>query len=390
MRAALAPLRGWLAALVVVALVVGLVQVLRDDHAPMRTVTARFAGTPGLYEGNQVQVLGMPVGRVLSVEPDPAGVEVRFEVPEDLRLPEQVQAMILAPNLISDRSLALHPAYTGGPTLSDGVVIPRERTAVPLSADEVIRSVDDLAVALGPEGANAGGDLDRLLGSIATAFGPDGKPLNDTITNFGQALGALGAQQGDLTTLLNSLGSLTTEAARNQESYRSFAGNLASVSALLAGERADIATALSTLQRALADLSTFVTDNAATLGSSVQSLNTFTAALTRQQASLAETFRTGPVALENLDAAIDRDAPGGAALKVRFDPSQTSEALGTEVCGNSVLRLLTLALRNQGGTYDGKEGADLACGVNGLVAQLPVPPGAPAPDLSLDALMGTP
>ncbi len=388
---ALRPLRGWVALAVVVALVVALVSFLRGDEGPMRTVTARFAGTPGLYEGNQVQVLGMPVGRVLSIEPDPQGVEVRFEVPEDLALPEQVQAMILAPNLISDRSLALHPAYTGGARLADGAVIPRERTAVPLSADQVIESVDKLALALGPDGANREGDLNNLLGSLATSFGPDGTPLNDTITGFGQALGALGAQEGDLTVLFNSLGQLTTEAARNQESYRSFSTNLASVSAILAAEKSDIATALSTLQRALADLTTFVTDNAATLGSSVESLSTFTAALQRQQASLGESLRTGGVALENLQAAVDPDAPGGPALKVRFDPSATSEALGTQVCGNAVLRLLTVALKDRdGGSYDGKEGQDFACGVNGLVAQLPVPPGAPAPDLTLERLGATP
>ncbi len=388
---ALRPLRGWVALAVVVALVVALVSFLRGDEGPMRTVTARFAGTPGLYEGNQVQVLGMPVGRVLSIEPDPQGVEVRFEVPEDLALPEQVQAMILAPNLISDRSLALHPAYTGGARLADGAVIPRERTAVPLSADQVIESVDKLALALGPDGANREGDLNALLGSLATSVGPDGTPLNDTITGFGQALGALGAQEGDLTVLFNSLGQLTTEAARNQESYRSFSTNLASVSAILAAEKSDIATALSTLQRALADLTTFVTDNAATLGSSVESLSTFTAALQRQQASLGESLRTGGVALENLHAAVDRDAPGGPALKVRFDPSATSEALGTQVCGNAVLRLLTVALKDRdGGSYDGKEGQDFACGVNGLVAQLPVPPGAPAPDLTLERLGATP
>lgn len=389
MSRSLRPLLGWAAVLVVLALAVTLVQVLRDDSGPMRSITARFANAPGLYEGNQVQVLGMKVGRVVSVTPNPEGVDVRFEVPEDLDLPDQVKALILAPTLISDRSLALDPPYTGGSTLADGATIPVERTATPLSADQVIQSVDKLAVALGPGGANANGDLNKLLGSLSNAFGPDGKPLNDTITNFGQALGALGAQDADLTTLFNSLGTLTTTASQNLDSYRSFTSNLAAVSATLASEKGDIATALSTLSTALADLSTFVTDNAATLGSSVANLNTAAATLTRQQASLAETLRTGPVTLENLHAAVDPDAPGGAALKVRFDPSAGSAQLGADVCGNSVLRLLTIALKDRdGGTYDGKDGEDFSCGLNGLVAQLPVPPGAPTVDTSVTALMG--
>ena len=383
MRAALRPLRGWAVLVVLALLAVGLLQVLRgDDGGPRRSISAHFASTPGLYAGNQVSVLGMKVGTVTAVEPRPDGVDVRFEVPGDLALPEQVQALLTAPNLISDRALELYPAYTGGPTLADGAQIPIERTAAPVSADQIIESVNQLSTALGPDGANANGELNELLRSLATSFGPDGKPLNDTITNFGQALGALGAQGPDLTLLLNSLGELTTAASQNLGSYRSLADNLASVSATLAAEKGDIATALATLQQALGQLSTFVTDNAATLAGSVEGLNTFAASLTRQQEALAETFRNMPVALQNLDAAVDRDAPGGAALKIRYDPAATSPALGGAICGNSVLRLLTLGLADkEGGTYDDKRQQDFLCGLNGLVSELPTPTGAPAPDL---------
>ena len=378
----LRPLRGWAALVVLVVLVVGVLRVAGgDDSGPTRTVLAHFASTPGLYVGNQVDVLGMPVGKVTAIDPKPGGVDVRLEVPGDLALPDQVQALLKAPNLISDRSLELFPAYSGGPELAAGAEIPLERTAAPVSADQIIQSVDQLSTALGPDGANKDGDLNTLLHSLATSFGPDGKPLNDTITNFGQALGALGAQGPDLTLLLNSLGQLTTAASQNLDSYASLSNNLASVSATLASEKGDIATALSTLQTALGQLSTFVTDNAATLAGSVDGLSTFAAALTRQQQSLAETFRTAPLALQNLHAAVDPAAPGGPALKVRYDPAQTSRALGTQVCGNPVLRLLTIGLANQpGSVYDAsKLQEDFLCGLNGLVAQLPPAAGAAAP-----------
>ena len=380
----LRPLRGWAALLVLAVLAVAGVHLVRGaDAGPSREITAHFASTPGLYAGNQVDVLGMPVGKVLSVDPHPGGVDVRFRVPGDLDLPDQVQVLLTAPNLISDRYLELYPAYSGGAKLAAGAQIPVERTASPVSADQIIQSVAQLSDALGPKGANASGDLNTLLHSLATSFGPDGKPLNDTVTNLGQALGALGAQGPDLTLLLNSLGQLTTAASQNLGSYQSLANNLASVSATLASEKGDIATALATLQQALGQLSTFVTDNAATLAGSVQGLNTFAASLTRQQAALAETFRTMPLALQNLDNAVDKNAPGGgSALTIRYDPAQTSGAFGTQLCGNPVLRLLTLGLADkEGGTYDGKRSEDFLCGLNGLVSQLPVPAGAPAPDL---------
>ncbi len=382
MSASWRQLRGWVALLVAVALVVGLVSVLRGGSGPQRSITAHFASAPGLYAGNRVDVLGMPVGRVTAVTAHPDRVDVRLEVPADLDLPADVKVLIMAPDLISDRTIALSPAYSGGAKLAGDAQIPVERTAAPVSADQIITSISRLAEALGPDGANKDGDLNALLHSLATSFGPDGKPLHDTITNVGQALGALGAQGTDLTVLLNSLGQLTTAARTNLASYESFTQGLASVSATLAAEKGDIATALATLQQALGQLSTFVTDNAATLGGSVAALNTFAGALSRQQASLAETYRTLPVALQNLDATVDRTAPGGPALKVRYDPSATSAAFGAQVCGNSVLRLLTLALAGKdGGTYDGKDGEDFLCGLNGVVSQLPVPPGAASPAL---------
>lgn len=376
---ALRPLRGWAALLVVVLLVVGVTSLLRGGGgAPTRSVTAHFVTAPGLYVGNQVKVLGMPIGKVTKVDPQPGGVDVRFDVPGDVSLPAKVEVLLTAPNLISDRYLELYPAYSGGATLPAGAQIPVERTGSPVSADQIIKSITQLSTALGPNGANANGDLSNLLHQLATSFGPDGKPLNDTLTNFGQALGALGSQGPDLTLLLNSLGTLTTAASQNVVSYQSLANNLSSVSASLAGERGDIGTALATLQDALGQLSTFVTDNAATLAGSVQGLNTFAAALTRQQASLAETFRTGPLALGNLTNAVDRSG-GQAALKLRYDPTRSGAAFGTKVCGNSVLRLLTLGLSGKdNSTIDTKTQNDFLCGLNGLVSQLPVPAGAPA------------
>jgi len=378
-------LRGW--AVLAVVVLLALFAVTRGGGVEQRSITAHFASAPGLYVGNQVAMLGMPIGKVKEVTPRPSGVDIRFEVPGNIALPDQVQVMLMAPNLISDRFLELTPAYTSGAKLSAGAEIPIERTRSPLSADQIIKSVDKLAQALGPNGANAAGDLNDLLHSLATSFGPDGKPLNDTITNFGQALGALSAQGPDLTTLLDSLSTLTHAASTNLDQYRSFAGNLATVSATLASEKTDIAQALASLNSALAALSTFVTDNAATLGGSVAGLNTFAQALSRQQAALGDTFRTLPVALQNLHNAVDPNAPGGPALTVRYDATSGDAAFGKEICGNPVLRLLSITLATAQNPDD-KPGQDLVCGLNGVVSQLPATPGANGPDMSLQALIG--
>lgn len=353
------------------------------------TLTAQFTTAPGLYAGNTVDILGMPVGHVTGIHPGPSYVTVTMTVPRSTRIPATAKAIIMAPNVVNDRYVALTPAWQGGPTLPDRAVIPVARTAVPVSVDEIIGSLDELAKALGPSGANANGALSDLLKNAARAFGGNGKEVHDTLTSLGGALGALSSQGPDLTSLIDNLGTLTHSASTYTDQYKAFANNLATVSTYLASDDADLGSALQNLQQALGALATFVQQNSGALGASVGSLNTFAAAVAQKQQALADTFRYLPVALRNLGDAYDPSAPGGPALKARLDPVKSSAALSSSVCGSPLLRLLLLVPAVAPVT-DPKPGVDLACGVNGVLAGLPTPPNAGAgPDLSVAAIVGS-
>ena len=64
----------------------------------------------------------------------------------------------------------------------------------------------------------------------------------------------------------------------------------------------------------------------------------------------------------------------------------TRPGYSQSVCGNPLLRLLLLSIDR---SQDKDPTVDLDCGVNGLLAGLPTPPGASAgPNLSLGALVG--
>jgi hypothetical protein len=62
-----------------------------------------------------------------------------------------------------------------------------------------------------------------------------------------------------------------------------------------------------------------------------------------------------------------------------------SASFAKSVCGSALLRLLLLSVDR---VQDKDPTVDLGCGVNGLLAALPIPPGASTgPDLSLSALL---
>ncbi len=371
---------------VAAALLIGAIAAIVTSGTPEMTITARFATAPGLYPDNFVDVLGMPVGKVTRVTPGPTYVTVVMQVPTSVAIPARAHALIMAPQVVNDRYVQLDPAYVGGPRIEDHAVIPVSRTEVPISVDGIVDSLDQLSRALGPNGVNAHGALSAYVASSAHAFGGDGAALHSTLVSLGSALGALSSKSPQLTALFDNLGNLSHVASQYTATYQAFANNLAVVSTELASDDSDIGAALTNLQKALGALAQFTTTNASALGTSVSNLDAFAGAVATKQHQLAQVYAALPIALNNLTQAVDPNAPGGPALKARFDPMKGSAGFSQSVCGNPLLRLLLLSIDR---SQDKDPTIDVACGVNGLLAGLPTPPGASSgPNLSLSSLIG--
>ncbi len=265
-----------------------------------RRVTAHFAAAVGIYPGGDVRVLGVKVGTIDEVTPEGKTVKVVFTLDRDVRVPEHAQAVVVSPSVVSDRYVQLSPAYTGGPTLADNAVIPRERTATPVELDELYSSLDKLTTALGPNGANADGALADLLNAAAKNLEGNGQALNDTLKNLGQATRTLSGSKEDLFATVDNLQKFTAMLAANDSQVRDFNSQLADVSKLLADERGDLGAALSELATALQQVQGFIKDNRAGLKSNVDKLASITQVLVNQRAALAETLDVAPLALGNL------------------------------------------------------------------------------------------
>ncbi len=293
-----------------VALVVALLAavavwwVLRDGQ---RTVTAYFERATAVYEGNDVRVLGVRVGSVASLDPQGDVVRVELALDGDVAVPAGAQAVVVTPSVVTGRYVQLTPAYSGGPQLADGAMIPRERTAVPLEFDDLARQANRLATALGPDGANARGALSDLLDVSAQNLDGNGQALADTIENLGEANRTLAGSREDLFGTIGNLQTFTTTLADNDDEVRRFNTQLADISDFLAGEREDLGAAVEQLSVALGDVSVFIEDNREILGSNVDRLEEVTEVLVRQRDALAEIGDVAPAALGNLNNAYDAE-----------------------------------------------------------------------------------
>src|SRR5262249_55515454 len=144
------------AVVVAAALTAGGVLLYRaTNHA--KQITAYFAESIGVYPGSTVRVLGVPVGTVSSVQPQGSRVRGTMTLNDGGATPASADGVVIAPSVVADRYIQLPPAYTRGPQISDGAVIPITRTAVPVEVDQVYASLAKLANALGPNGANKNG-----------------------------------------------------------------------------------------------------------------------------------------------------------------------------------------------------------------------------------------
>ncbi|HUC23430.1 MAG TPA: MCE family protein [Streptosporangiaceae bacterium] len=287
------------AVFVVAALVVSGVLVYQSLH-PAKQITALFPETIGVYPQSTVRVLGVPVGTVDAVKPDGTSVKVIMTIDSGVKIPARVDAVVLAPSVVSDRYIQLTPAYTGGPLLASGAVIPASRTAVPVEVDQVYASLAKLATALGPHGANKHDALSDLIKTGTKNLAGNGTYLRQMLTEFGGLSKTLGGSAGNLFASVAYLQQFTTMLKQNNGQVKQAEQQLAEVSAFLASDRQELSAALSQLATALGQIKTFVGSNRSLLAANVNKLASITSLLVAERASLAEALDDAPLAADNV------------------------------------------------------------------------------------------
>jgi len=293
-----------------VALVLGLsVVVFARPHR--QHVTAYFAQFKGIYVGDDVTVLGVPIGTVTAVEPQPTRVKVEMELDEDHPVPADVRAAVVAPSLVSVRSIVLGPVGSSGPRLEDDAVIPESRTAIPVEWDDIKDQLVSLSQALGPHGADKRGATGRLVTSSARFLDGQGETLHSTIKNVSAAMTTLADNGGDVFATVRNLQVFVTAIKGSDAQVRLFVQRLAEVSAMLDQDRHALAGALRGLHSAFGEVRTFLKDNKHLTMSTLRELRSTTSVLAANRQSIADLLQVAPTDLSNFYNILDPRINGG-------------------------------------------------------------------------------
>src|SRR5271156_5272703 len=273
-----------------VAVLIGGVYVLFSSGGNGRKIIGYFTSAVGLYPGDQVRILGVPVGKIDAIEPGPS---------DDVKIPTDAQAVIMSPNLVSARFVQLTPAYTGGAVLPDGGSIDLARTAVPVEWDEVKESLTQLAVQLGPTSGSMQGPLGAAINQAADTLDGKGESFHNALQQLSQVAGRLGDSRSDIFGTVKNLQVLVNALSDSNEQIVQFAGNIASVSQVLADSSRHLDNTLGTLNKALSDIRGFLHEHNSTLIDTVSKLNDFAHTLSDQSDNIEQVLHVAPSAIAN-------------------------------------------------------------------------------------------
>jgi phospholipid/cholesterol/gamma-HCH transport system substrate-binding protein len=316
--------------LVAVAAVVLAGVLLMFPDQEKKFVTASFPRTVSLYEGSDVRILGVPVGKVESVKPSGTDVTVKMWYDAKYKVPADAQAVIITPAIVGDRFVQLTPVYEGGAVMADGTELSIQDTSTPLELDEVYQSIDDLTVALGPKGANKEGALTRLLDTTARNYAGQGAQFNQTIKDLGKLTGTLDNNKEELFGTARQMERFVSVLAENDQTVRDFNQSLAGAAEVLEGEREDLAASLRNLGIAMQHVSGFVRENRNALGENIEGLNRVTRILVKQRKALDEVLNTAPLALNNLFLTYN---PSTGTLDTRSNQGETPHQVEANPAG---------------------------------------------------------
>lgn len=286
----------------------GFVLVLGADDVEPKTVSAHVPRAVSIYEGSDVRILGVNVGRVTAVTPEGDSVRIDMEYDGEYDLPEDAQAVIVTPTLVSDRFIQLTPVHTTGPVMADGGDIALPDTAVPIELDRIYASLRDLTVTLGPNGINKDGTLNHLVSASAAALDGQGKRANDMLRNLAEAAGAFNNSGGDLFETVSQLADFTTVLSANDALVTAFIRDLADVSQQLSDERVELQRTLAAVADAVGTVKGFVKGNRDALVTDVEKLSRVMRTIASERNSLDTALKVAPTAIGNLFLAYNTES----------------------------------------------------------------------------------
>jgi phospholipid/cholesterol/gamma-HCH transport system substrate-binding protein len=224
------------------------------------TVRAVVSDAGQLVEGNEIQVGGVPVGSVKSIEvsEDKRAAELELSVNDEFApLHEGTTATIRNPSLtsVAGRYVSLIPGPNDAPEIRDDGEIPTEDTTEIVDLDQVLNALDPRTVRALSQVVHGSAEASSGRGrQLARAI----ESLNPALSRSAVALGELSRDQGALEQLVVSTAQVSGALASRRDQVASGTAAASQALGAIAAERERLSSSLAkappTLRRAVPTL----------------------------------------------------------------------------------------------------------------------------------------
>ncbi|BCB73762.1 MlaD family protein [Phytohabitans flavus] len=223
-------------------------------------VHADFAEAGGIFPNAPVTYRGSPAGRVAAVRLHGDGVRVDLRLDGDVRVPDALRAVVTQRSAVGEQYLDLRPERDTGPYLTDGSVIPRDRTGTPIAAETLLANLDALVRSVDPD------DLAVVIDELGTAFEENETALRTILDASDALLTDAAASLPETVALIRDGRTVLTTQAESAGAISEWADGLAKLSATLRASDADLRKLLAVTPPAAAELVTLLRDLEPTIG----------------------------------------------------------------------------------------------------------------------------
>ena len=330
------------AAVAVIAAAIGIGWWYLSADEDTITVTAQFDSASGLYEGNEVAVLGMPVGKITKITAKGGYVEVEFTVDRHVKVPATAQAVTVSTSILTDRQIELTPPYHGGPILENHDTIGLPRTKTPVEFSSVLNVLDKVTKSLEGDG-HGGGPIADVLNGGAEVVNGNGEKIKAALGELSKALrlssdgGAATREQ--ITTIVRNISTLFDAVAANDTKLREFASTIHQVSQIMADEDIGSGSTGRKLDQLIQRAGDLLDTNRDNIKQAVRGGNATLKTVTDQRRDLAELLDLAPLVADNAYNMIDR-ANGSVRARFLTDRLLFDSQYTKEVCNLMGLRQL--------------------------------------------------
>jgi phospholipid/cholesterol/gamma-HCH transport system substrate-binding protein len=255
-------------------------------------VQLELADGGGIFPQADVTYRGVSVGRVGAVRLTPTGVEADLNISNSAPpIPADLRASVADLSAVGEQYVNLRPATGSGPYLTQGSVIPRRDTSLPLPVTSLLTSVNQLVTSVPL------GELRTTLDNLATGFGGTGARLRSLIDGQSRFVRAAGSALPQTDTLIQDGQTVLQTQNAEAAAFRSFASSSRLLTRQLAASDADLRRLFSNGAPAATQVAGLITDNTPALGALIANLLTTAQITLTRGAALQETFSALPAAI---------------------------------------------------------------------------------------------